>query len=224
MYPTPIQSDQDHQGLGELWSAQTDCLVTTSYSNEGNNYQTSRKLACKVGNSRQQNMSMWGRKEEGLRNKISPLPHPPSRLHHLLIKLSQDSPKWRCLRYFNSASWGDLRRYHADFPWNDYCLCQTHLRGPKHHLKRLVAPKSWMLDKLGGVYAPRPSTGPHRLRECLPLVILLRNRLKYALTNTEVMKITMQRLIRVDGKIRTDRNFPTGFMGGYSYIVLSMSV
>ena len=91
-------------------------------------------------------------------------------------------------------------------------------RGPKHHLKRLVAPKSWMLDKLGGVYAPRPSTGPHRLRECLPLVILLRNRLKYALTNTEVMKITMQRLIRVDGKIRTDRNFPTGFMGGYSYI------
>lgn len=70
-----------------------------------------------------------------------------------------------------------------------------------------------MLDKLGGVYAPRPSTGPHKLRECLPLVILLRNRLKYALTNTEVMKITMQKLIRVDGKIRTDRNFPTGFMG-----------
>nr|XP_045616479.1 40S ribosomal protein S4-like [Procambarus clarkii] len=85
-------------------------------------------------------------------------------------------------------------------------------RGPKHHLKRLVAPKSWMLDKLGGVYAPRPSTGPHKLRECLPLVLLLRNRLKYALTNTEVTKITMQRLIRIDGKIRTDRNFPTGFM------------
>lgn len=70
-----------------------------------------------------------------------------------------------------------------------------------------------MLDKLGGVYAPRPSTGPHKLRESLPLVIFLRNRLKYALTNCEVTKIMMQRLIKVDGKVRTDSNYPAGFMG-----------
>lgn len=73
-----------------------------------------------------------------------------------------------------------------------------------------------MLDKLGGVYAPRPSTGPHKLRESLPLVIFLRNRLKYALTNCEVTKIMMQRLIKVDGKIRTDANYPAGFMGKFS--------
>jgi len=85
-------------------------------------------------------------------------------------------------------------------------------RGPKKHLKRLNAPKAWMLDKLGGVFAPRPSTGPHKLRESLPLVIFLRNRLKYALTNNEVTKIVMQRLIKVDGKVRTDINFPAGFM------------
>ncbi|KAL1456879.1 hypothetical protein WDU94_001569 [Cyamophila willieti] len=85
-------------------------------------------------------------------------------------------------------------------------------RGPKKHLKRLHAPKSWMLDKLGGVFAPRPSTGPHKLRESLPLVIFLRNRLKYALTNQEVLKILMQRLIKVDGKVRTDTNYPAGFM------------
>merc|ERR1711977_406734 len=35
---------------------------------------------------------------------------------------------------------------------------------------------------MGGTWAPRPSTGPHKLRECLPLVLILRNRLKYALT------------------------------------------
>ncbi|CAL1273950.1 unnamed protein product [Larinioides sclopetarius] len=81
-------------------------------------------------------------------------------------------------------------------------------RGPKKHLKRLNAPKSWMLDKIGGVFAPRPSTGPHKLRESLPLIIMLRNRLKYALTNSEVTKIVMQRLIKVDGKVRTDSNFP----------------
>lgn len=154
-------------------------------------------------------------------------------------------------------------------------------RGPKKHLKRVAAPKHWMLDKLTGVFvsssfiaprfrpgvlrcfretgspqeelhlhlyvhattcgvvvcwkmdqnakrvvsfcnhdlplwcfqAPRPSTGPHKLRECLPLIIFLRNRLKYALTGDEVKKICMQRFIKIDGKVRTDVTYPTGFMG-----------
>merc|ERR1711988_210290 len=85
-------------------------------------------------------------------------------------------------------------------------------RGPKKHLKRLNAPSHWMLDKMGGVWAPRPSTGPHKLRECLPLIILLRNRLKYALTKREVTMILMQRLVQVDNKVRTDPTFPAGFM------------
>merc|ERR1712219_44252 len=84
-------------------------------------------------------------------------------------------------------------------------------RGPKKHLKRLNAPKHWMLDKMGGVWAPRPSTGPHKLRECLPLVLILRNRLKYALTKKEVQQICMMRLVKVDGRVRTDVNFPCGF-------------
>jgi len=85
-------------------------------------------------------------------------------------------------------------------------------RGPKKHLKRLNAPRHWLLAKMGGVWAPRPSTGPHKLRECLPLIILLRNRLKYALTRREVVSILMQRLIQVDGKVRTDSTYPAGFM------------
>eukprot|EP01087_Luapelamoeba_hula_P011557 TRINITY_DN314_c0_g1_i1.p1 TRINITY_DN314_c0_g1~~TRINITY_DN314_c0_g1_i1.p1 ORF type:complete len:273 (-),score=45.69 TRINITY_DN314_c0_g1_i1:73-891(-) len=84
-------------------------------------------------------------------------------------------------------------------------------RGPKKHLKRINAPRHWMLDKLGGVFAPRPSTGPHKLRECLPLVILIRNRLKYALTKKEVTSILMQRLVTVDNKVRTDVTYPAGF-------------
>lgn len=63
------------------------------------------------------------------------------------------------------------------------------------------------------IQAPRPSPGPHKLRECLPLIVLLRNRLKYALTGDEVKRIVKQRLIKVDGKIRTDPTFPAGFMG-----------
>jgi small subunit ribosomal protein S4e len=79
-------------------------------------------------------------------------------------------------------------------------------------LKRLHAPKQWMLDKLSGVFAPKPSAGPHKMRECLPTIIFLRNRLKYALTYTEAKKICTQRLIKIDGKVRTDFLFPAGFM------------
>jgi len=85
-------------------------------------------------------------------------------------------------------------------------------RGPKKHLKRLAAPSSWLLSKLGGTWAPRPSPGPHKLRESLPLSIFIKNRLKYALTGREVTLIVAQRLIKVDGKVRTDTNYPAGFM------------
>lgn len=85
-------------------------------------------------------------------------------------------------------------------------------RGPKKHLKRVAAPKHWMLDKLTGTYAPRSSPGPHKLRESLPLVVFLRNRLKYALNGREVTAILMQRLVQVDGKVRTDSTYPAGFM------------
>jgi small subunit ribosomal protein S4e len=86
-------------------------------------------------------------------------------------------------------------------------------RGAKKHLKRLNAPKHWMLNKMGGIFAPKPAAGPHKSRECLPLSIILRNRLKYALTRKEAMMIVMQKSIKVDGKVRTELNYPAGIMG-----------
>ena len=71
------------------------------------------------------------------------------------------------------------------------------VRGPKKHLKRLAAPKSWMLDKLGGVYTTRCRSGPHQLRESMPMQLFLRNRLKYALTGQECQLIMKQRLVKV---------------------------
>jgi small subunit ribosomal protein S4e len=41
---------------------------------------------------------------------------------------------------------------------------------------------------------------------------MLRNRLKYALTYQEVKMIVMQRLVKVDGKVRTDMKYPAGLM------------
>ena len=44
-------------------------------------------------------------------------------------------------------------------------------------------------------------------------MVFLRNRLKYALTGDEVKKIVNQRLVKIDGKVRTNPTYPAGFMG-----------
>lgn len=55
----------------------------------------------------------------------------------------------------------------------------------KKHQKRLSAPSHWLLDKLSGAYAPKASPGPHKLRDCMPLIIFLRNRLESCSVNVD---------------------------------------
>lgn len=76
------------------------------------------------------------------------------------------------------------------------------------------APSHWMLDKNSGTRATRPSTGPHKLWECIPLSVLLRQRLKYALSGQEVKKICHDKElnVKVDGKPRRDPKYPLGLM------------
>lgn len=64
------------------------------------------------------------------------------------------------------------------------------------------------------IQAPKPSCGPHKLRECIPLNVLLRNKLKLALTGRETKLIVKSKEgnIAVDGKIRKDVSYPLGFM------------
>uniref|UniRef100_M3YHI5 40S ribosomal protein S4 n=1 Tax=Mustela putorius furo TaxID=9669 RepID=M3YHI5_MUSPF len=71
---------------------------------------------------------------------------------------------------------------------------------PKKHLKYVVASQLWMLGKLTSVFALCPSTCSHKLRECPPLIIFLRIRLKYVLIGDKVKKICMQRYIKINGK------------------------
>jgi len=90
-------------------------------------------------------------------------------------------------------------------------------RGPKKHLKRIYAPRSWMLNKTGGNWAARPSQGPHKLRESMPLTLILRRRLRYALTAREARIILNDNKqhesnVRIDGRVRRDEKFPTGLM------------
>ena len=99
-------------------------------------------------------------------------------------------------------------------------------RGPKKHLKRIRTPKSWLLDKLTGVYAPRPRTGPHKLRECLPLMVVLRNRLKYALNGTDCYKILNEKdnQVKIDGRVRRDVKYPVGLMDVITIILLALNL
>ncbi|KAK7260015.1 hypothetical protein RIF29_25704 [Crotalaria pallida] len=151
----------------------------------------------------------------------------PSYAHRNLIFLRSPSPKWFDFHLrTNSIQFkifcekgGDLFSYvigrNKEMGPDNLICSLSHVfqaRGLKKHLKRLNAPKHWMLDKLGGAFAPKPSSGPHKSRECLPLILILRNRLKYALTYREVIAILMQRHVLVDGKVRTDKTYPAGFM------------
>ena len=87
-------------------------------------------------------------------------------------------------------------------------------RGVYKHLKRIHAPKSWMLSKVGGIWATKPSQGPHKLRECIPLNYLLKNKLRVALNGTEAKLIIKSKEgnISINGKVRTDPKFPVGIM------------
>ncbi|KAI5162981.1 small subunit ribosomal protein S4e [Nematocida ausubeli] len=91
------------------------------------------------------------------------------------------------------------------------------VNGPRKHLKRLNAPNSWILDKLGGTFAPRPRCGPHKLRECLPLCLIVRRKLSFAQNTKEVLHILNDRLVKVDGKIRKDPKYPAGIMDVISF-------
>jgi len=70
------------------------------------------------------------------------------------------------------------------------------------------------LSKLDGVNATHPSSGPHKLRECIPLSVLLRNRLKYALSGQEALKMCRVRggNFKIDNRTRRDPKYPLGLM------------
>jgi len=87
-------------------------------------------------------------------------------------------------------------------------------KGQRKSMKRVAAPKRWFLGKLNGVYATRPSPGPHKLKSCIPLNVVLQQRLKYALSRNESQRIVRDKegLIKIDGKVRRDHRFPLGMM------------
>ena len=80
------------------------------------------------------------------------------------------------------------------------------------HLKRLAVPRVWSIPKKRHIWAVKQSPGPHPVRDSVPLLIVIRDMLKYCDTAREGRKIIGGRNVIIDGRIVTDYKMPVGFM------------
>lgn len=82
----------------------------------------------------------------------------------------------------------------------------------KKHLKRLAAPRSWMISRKKHRWVARPRPGPHEMNESIPLQIVLRDMLRYCDSKREARRLLSSRLILVDGKPVSDLKRGIGLM------------
>ncbi|MBA3044414.1 MAG: 30S ribosomal protein S4e [Candidatus Thermoplasmatota archaeon] len=80
------------------------------------------------------------------------------------------------------------------------------------HLKRLVAPRSWPIQRKTYVWAVKSRPGPHPIERSLPLLMIIRDILHYADTSVEAKRIISSGNVLVDGKIVKDYKRPVGLM------------
>ncbi|MGQ9514541.1 MAG: 30S ribosomal protein S4e [Thermoproteota archaeon] len=85
-------------------------------------------------------------------------------------------------------------------------------KGGSRHLKRMAAPRSWLIQRKEKKFAEKPSPGPHPLESSITLGHLLTSIIKYCKTKKEARRIIVEGLVRVDGLIRRKTDFPIGLM------------
>lgn len=85
-------------------------------------------------------------------------------------------------------------------------------KGPTKHLKRHQSPAFWPIHRKEATWAVRTSPGPHNYRSSIPILVVLRDQLKYASTGKEAKMLIKQGKFIVDGKPQLDERFPVGLM------------
>ncbi|MFW6071905.1 MAG: 30S ribosomal protein S4e [Thermoplasmatota archaeon] len=91
----------------------------------------------------------------------------------------------------------------------------------KRHNKRYGAPtKKWGMPIKEGFWAPRISSGAHPKDRSVPLVVILRDVLKYTNSAREARIIIGERKVHVDGEPETDHKAPVGLMDIVSLVDL----
>jgi small subunit ribosomal protein S4e len=84
--------------------------------------------------------------------------------------------------------------------------------GESKHIKRTSAPKFWKIHRKEVKFTVKPSAGPHAFSECIPLLVIIRDILHFAITASEAKRILHERNVKVDGVVRKNIKFPLGLM------------
>jgi len=79
-------------------------------------------------------------------------------------------------------------------------------------MPRLAAPKSWPIERKISRWILRPVCGPHAIKNCLPIGVILKEILKHSKTTKEVNFILNQGFVLVNNIVRKDKKFPIGLM------------
>jgi len=80
------------------------------------------------------------------------------------------------------------------------------------HLKRYMMPKAWPVAVKEETFIIRPCPGPHPLKSCMPLQIIVRDLLGLAETAAETRQILNAGKVMIDKKVRKNPKFPVGLM------------
>lgn len=87
----------------------------------------------------------------------------------------------------------------------------------KNHLKRVAAPKSWMIDRKANTFISRPKPGAHQQESSLPLGVIIRDFLKFTATMGETKKMLKNKQVLVDGRRRKEHRLPVGLFDVLSF-------
>ncbi len=95
------------------------------------------------------------------------------------------------------------------------------------HQKRIAAPRSWRISRKTAYWTVKPRPGPHPADRSIPLLLIVRDILKFADNRREAKRILNEGKIMVDGRVRKDHKFPVGIFDilsipeiGMHYMVL----
>ena len=80
------------------------------------------------------------------------------------------------------------------------------------HLMRVNAPKSWPIERKTKKFVAKPAPGPHRLKECMPLGVILRELLKISSKKRDIKIILNNKNVLVNNKVRKEVRFPVGIL------------
>jgi small subunit ribosomal protein S4e len=79
-------------------------------------------------------------------------------------------------------------------------------------MKRLAAPRKWAIPRKTEIWVVKSSPGPHKIDNSIPLMLVVRDKIKLCDNAKEARYIIGKREIMVDGKIVTNYKHPVGLM------------